>query len=65
MEQSSPAMKVYIPPEIEPLIRKWADEAHCSIDKMVNQILADVLRLKDAYEDDDPDEYDGEDGEPY
>jgi hypothetical protein len=46
MERHNNGLTVTLPREYEPLLTTWAATANISIDELVAQLLADVLKLK-------------------
>lgn len=46
MERHNGGLTVTLPGEFEPLLTTWAATANISIDELVAQLLADVLKLK-------------------
>lgn len=46
MERHNGGLTVTLPGEFEPLLTTWAATANISIDELVAQLLADVLKIK-------------------
>jgi len=55
MDEEPDELNIYVPPDIEPIIKKWAQAAHVTFDRMVNELLAEVLHVKLDYGEEEED----------